>query len=139
MAHQALGLSLAEDDQLMEAIVYYRTENEKVADCYLLEASYLNWKDKGEDAVKAIDKGLTEISDSVKRVQLLVAKAGVLEHQRKYDQADILNITMTRASGRQQRTATRPLHVRLCATMPTIWQIMDNTAVQMTCSTRLGK
>ena len=103
LAHQALGLSLAEDDQLMEAIVYYRTENEKVADCYLLEASYLNWKDKGEDAVKAIDKGLTEISDSVKRVQLLVAKAGVLEHQRKYDQAvDVLKEALTYGMSKRQ-------------------------------------
>ena len=103
LAHQALGLSLAEDDQLMEAIVYYRTENEKVADSYLLEASYLNWKDKGEDAVKAIDKGLTEISDSVKRVQLLVAKAGVLEHQRKYDQAaDVLKEALTYGMSKRQ-------------------------------------
>mgnify|MGYP002514743219 FL=1 len=103
LAHQTLGLSLAEDDQLMEAIVYYRTENEKVADSYLLEASYLNWKDKGEDAVKAIDKGLTEISDSVKRVQLLVAKAGVLEHQRKYDQAaDVLKEALTYGMSKRQ-------------------------------------
>ena len=87
LAHQTLGQSLAEDDQLMEAIIHYRTEDEKQADSYLLEASYLNWKGKEEDAVRAIDKGLTEISDSIKRVQLLVAKVGMLEHQRKYDQA----------------------------------------------------
>ncbi|MBO4822010.1 MAG: LuxR family transcriptional regulator [Prevotella sp.] len=87
LAHQTLGQSLAEDDQLMEAINYYRTENDKQADSYLLEASYFNWKGKEEDAIRAIDKGLTEISDSIKRVQLLVAKVGMLEHQRKYDQA----------------------------------------------------
>jgi DNA-binding CsgD family transcriptional regulator len=103
LAHQALGLSLAEDDQLMEAIVYYRTENEKVADSYLLEASYLNWKDKEEDAVKAIDKGLKEILDSAKRVQLLVAKAGVLEHQRKYDQAaGVLKEALTYGMSKRQ-------------------------------------
>ena len=103
LGHQALGQSLAEDDQLMEAIIYYRTEKEKLADSYLLEASYLNWKDKGEDAVRAIDKGLKEILDSAKRVQLLVAKAGVLEHQRKYDQAaGVLKEALTYGMSKRQ-------------------------------------
>lgn len=87
LAYQTLGLSLAELDQLMEAINYYRSENKKLADSYLLEASYLNWKNKKEDAIRSIDKGLMEISDSIKRVQLLVAKADILEHQHKYNQA----------------------------------------------------
>ncbi len=96
LAYQALGLSLAEDDLLMEAIIYYRREDEKQADSYLLEASYLNWKGKEEDAIRAIDKGLTEISDSLKRVQLMVAKATILEHQRKYKQAaGVLEETLT--------------------------------------------
>lgn len=103
LGHQALGQSLAEDDQLMEAIIYYRTEKEKLADSYLLEASYLNWKDKEEDAVRAIDKGLKEILDSAKRVQLLVAKAGVLEHQRKYDQAaGVLKEALTYGMSKRQ-------------------------------------
>lgn len=87
LAYQTLGLSLAEDDQLMEAIIYYRTENEKQEDSYLLEASYLNWNGKEEDAVRAIDNGLAKISNSTKRVRLLVAKADILEHLSKYDQA----------------------------------------------------
>lgn len=96
LAYYTLGLSLAEDDQLMEAIIYYRTENKKQEDSYLLEASYLNWKDKEEDAVRAIDKGLAEISDATKRVKLLVAKAGILEHQHKYNQAvDVLKEVFT--------------------------------------------
>lgn len=46
LAHQALGLSLAEDNQLMDAIIYYRAKKEKLADSYLLEACYLTWKGK---------------------------------------------------------------------------------------------
>lgn len=96
LAYYTLGLSLAEDDQLMEAIIYYRTENKKQENSYLLEASYLNWKGKEEDAVRAIDKGLAEISDATKRVKLLVAKAGILEHQHKYNQAvDVLKEVFT--------------------------------------------
>lgn len=87
LAYQALGLSLADDDRLMEAISYYRTEKGKRVDSYLLEASYLTWKGEEDDAVRAIDKGLLEISDSVKRVRLLAAKADVLEHLHKYSQA----------------------------------------------------
>lgn len=87
LAYQALGLSLAEDDQLMKAIIYYRTDKEKIADSYLLEASYLNCTGKEEDAIRAIDKGIAEITDVTKRIQLLVVKAGILEHLRKYDQA----------------------------------------------------
>lgn len=87
LAHQALGLSLAEDNQLMSAIIYYRAYNEKLTDSYLLEASYLNWKGKKKEAVRAIDKGLLDVSDVAKRTRLLVAKADILEHLHKYDQA----------------------------------------------------
>lgn len=87
LAYQALGLSLAEEHQLMNAITYYRAKNEKVADSYLLEASYLNWKDKKEDAIKALDKGLSEVSDAAQRTPLLVAKANIMEHLHKYAQA----------------------------------------------------
>lgn len=87
LAHQALGLSLAEDNQLMSAIIYYRADNEKLTDSYLLEASYLNWKGKKNEAVRAIDKGLLDVSDVAKRTRLLVAKADILEHLHKYDQA----------------------------------------------------
>ena len=75
LAHQALGMSLAEDEQLPEAIAYYREKVDKQADSYLLEASYLNWTGKEADAIKAIDKGLTNIVDSTKRVQLLALEA----------------------------------------------------------------
>lgn len=87
LAHQALGLSLAEDNQLMNAIIYYRADNEKLTDSYLLEASYLNWKGNKKEAVRAIDKGLLDVSDVAKRTRLLVAKADILEHLHKYDQA----------------------------------------------------
>ena len=87
LAFQALGLSLAEEDQLLRAITYYRKENEKLADSYLLEASYLYWKGEEEKSKRVIDKGLTEISDTAKRIRLLVTKAGILEHQHKYEQA----------------------------------------------------
>lgn len=71
----------------MNAITYYRAKNEKVADSYLLEASYLNWKDKKEDAIKALDKGLSEVADTAQRTRLLVAKADIMEHLHKYAQA----------------------------------------------------
>lgn len=87
MAHRALGMSLAEDDQLTEAIAYYRTEKEELADCYLLEASYLTWMDKEEDAVRTLDKGMSEIKDSTKLAQLQEAKARIYERQGKYSQA----------------------------------------------------
>ena len=87
LAHQALGMSLAEDEQLPEAIAYYREEVDKRADSYLLEASYLNWTGKEADAIKAIDKGLTNIVDSTKRVQLLALEAAIFEHQREYKKA----------------------------------------------------
>ncbi|MBR3089497.1 MAG: hypothetical protein IKH02_10815, partial [Prevotella sp.] len=86
LAHQALGMSMVEDEQLQEAIAYFREDKEKQADSYLLEASYLNWAGKDEDAIKTIEKGIAAISDSAKRVQLLAAKASIFEHQRKYDQ-----------------------------------------------------
>lgn len=84
MAHQALGMSLAEDEQLPKAIAHYRTDTDKQADSYLLEASYLQWTNKEEEAVKAIDKGIEVITDSAKRVRLLEMKAGIFEHQREY-------------------------------------------------------
>lgn len=87
LAHQALGLSLAEDNQLMSAIIYYRADNEKLTDSYLLEASYLNWKGKKNEAIRAIDKGLLDVSDVAERTRLLVAKADILEHLHRYDQA----------------------------------------------------
>ena len=87
MEHQALGLSLAEDELLPEAIAYYRTDTDKQADSYLLEASYLQWTNKEEEAVKAIDKGIEVITDSAKRVRLLGMKAGIFEHQREYQKA----------------------------------------------------
>ena len=87
MAHQALGMSLAEDEQLPKAIVHYRTDTDKQADSYLLEASYLQWTNKEEEAVKAIDKGIEVITDSAKRVRLLGMKAGIFEHQREYQKA----------------------------------------------------
>lgn len=87
LAHQALGLSLAEDNQLMDAIIYYRAKKEKLADSYLLEACYLTWKGKQKDAIRAIDKGLLEVSDAPKRTRLLVAKADIMEHLHKYAQA----------------------------------------------------
>ena len=95
VAHRSLGMSLAEDEQLPDAIAYYRTDTDKQADSYLLEASYLTWTDKEEDAIKAIDKGLTAIADSSKRVQLLTTKASILEHQRKYQKAaEVLRETL---------------------------------------------
>jgi DNA-binding CsgD family transcriptional regulator len=95
LAQQTLGMSLAEDDQLPEAISYYRKDADKQADSYLLEASYMSWKGKEEDAIKAIDKGLTAIADTTKRVQLLAAKASIFEHQREYKKAiDVLKKTL---------------------------------------------
>jgi DNA-binding CsgD family transcriptional regulator len=87
MAHQALAMSLAEDDQLTEAIAYYRAKKEKLADSYLIEASYLSWMDKPEDAIKTIDKGMAAIADSTKLAQLLEAKVKIYERQRNYNQA----------------------------------------------------
>ena len=78
LAFQALGLSLAEEDQLLRAITYYRKENEKLADSYLLEASYLYWKGQEEKSKRVIDKGLTEISDTAKRIRLLVTKESAI-------------------------------------------------------------
>ena len=87
MAHQLSGMSLAEDDQLPKAIAYYRKEADKQADSYLLEASYLNWTGKRADAIDVLDKGIAEITDSAKRVKLMAAQAGLLEHQREYRKA----------------------------------------------------
>ena len=87
LAHQALGMSLAEDEQLPEAIAFYREEADKQADSYLLEASYLYWTGKEKDAIKAINKGFNIIADSTKQIQLLGVKAGIFEHQREYKKA----------------------------------------------------
>lgn len=84
LAHQTLGMSLAEDSLLPEAIAYYRDNADKQADSYLFEASYLSWTGKNADAIKAINKGLKVITDSTKRIQLLAAKAGIFEHSREY-------------------------------------------------------
>ncbi len=87
LAHQALGMSLAEDGQLPEAIAYYKEEEDKQADSYLLEASYLCWTGKEKDAIKAINKGFNIITDSTKQIQLLGVKARIFEHQREYKKA----------------------------------------------------
>ena len=90
MAHQALGMSLAEDEQLPEAIAHYRMDADKQADSYLLEASYLKWTGREVEAVSAIDRGLAAITDPTKRVQLLTAKADILEHLRQYGKAAVV-------------------------------------------------
>ncbi len=87
VAHQALGMSLAEDELLPKAIAYYRKDEGKLVDSYLLEACYLQWTGKEADALKAIDKGLAEIAEPTKRLPLLTAKAGIFERQREYKQA----------------------------------------------------
>lgn len=87
MAHKMLGMSLAEDEQLPYAIAFYRNDPNKQADSYLLEASYLNWTGKITDAINTLDKGITEITDSTKRVKLMAAQAGLFEHQKAYRNA----------------------------------------------------
>lgn len=87
MAHKVLGMSLAEDEQLPHAIAFYRNDPDKQADSYLLETSYLDWTGKRADAINVLDKGIAEISDSAKRVKLLVAQAGLLERQKAYESA----------------------------------------------------
>jgi tetratricopeptide (TPR) repeat protein/DNA-binding CsgD family transcriptional regulator len=87
VAHQALGMSLAEDELLPKAIAHYRKDEGKLVDSYLLEACYLQWTGKEADALKAIDKGLAEIAEPTKKLPLLTAKAGIFEHQREYEQA----------------------------------------------------
>ena len=87
MAHQMLGMSLAEDEELPKAIAYYRTEADKQADSYLLEASYLKWTGKGTEAINVLDKGIAAITDSTKRVKLMAAQAGLFEHQQEYEKA----------------------------------------------------
>lgn len=87
MAHKMLGMSLAEDEQLPYAIAFYRNDPDKQADSYLLEASYQNWTGKITDAIYTLDKGITEITDSTKRVKLMAAQAGLFEHQKAYRNA----------------------------------------------------
>lgn len=87
LAHQALGMSLAEDESLPEAISFYRNNTEKKKDTYLMEASYLTWKGKKEDALKAIDKGLADVADTLIRINLLTKKVEILENQRKFKEA----------------------------------------------------
>lgn len=87
MAHQMLGMSLAEDEELPKAIAYYRTEADKQANSYLLEASYLNWTGKGTEAINILDKGIAAITDSTKRIKLMAAQAGLFEHQQEYEKA----------------------------------------------------
>lgn len=87
MAHQMLGMSLAEDEELPKAIAYYQTEADKQADSYLLEASYLKWTGKGTEAINILDKGIAEITDSTKRVKLMAAQVGLFEHQQEYEKA----------------------------------------------------
>lgn len=87
MAHKMLGMSLAEDEQLPYAIAFYRNDPDKQADSYLLEASYLNWTGKITDAINTLDNGITEITDSSKRVRLMAAQADLFEHQKAYRNA----------------------------------------------------
>lgn len=87
MAHQIMGMSLAEDEQLPEAIMHYREEADKQTDSYLLEASYLNWKGKRADAINVLNKGIGKIKDSTKRVKLMAEQARLLELQREYSKA----------------------------------------------------
>ena len=87
VAHQALGMSLAEDELLPKAIAHYRKDEGKLVDSYLLEACYLQWTGKEADALKAIDKGLAEIAEPTKKLPLLTVKAGIFERQREYKQA----------------------------------------------------
>lgn len=104
MAHQALGMSLAEDEQLPEAIAHYRMDADKQADSYLLEASYLKWTGREVEAVSAIDRGLAAITDPTKRVQLLTAKADILEHLRQYGKAAVvLKEALGHASPKHER------------------------------------
>ncbi len=87
LAHQALGMSLAEDEQLPQAIAHYRGDATKQVDSYLLEASYLSWTDREPEAIKCIDRGLGRITDPAARVRLLAAEVGILEHRREYHRA----------------------------------------------------
>ena len=87
IAHQTLGMSLADDEQLLNAVAYFRTDADKQADSYLLEASYLVWKGKEMDAIKAIDRGLTEIRDSSNLVKMLMLKADIFEGRHEYKKA----------------------------------------------------
>lgn len=87
VAHQTLGMSLADDEQLLNAVAYFRTDADKQADSYLLEASYLVWKGKETDAIKAIDRGLTEIRDSSNLVKMLMLKADIFEGRHEYKKA----------------------------------------------------
>lgn len=104
MAHQALGMSLAEDEQLPEAIAHYRMDADKQTDSYLLEASYLKWTGREVEAVSAIDRGLAAITDPTKRVQLLTAKADILEHLRQYGKAAVvLKEALGHASPKHER------------------------------------
>lgn len=83
-AHYMLNMSLAEEEKLPEAITYYRKDKDKQTDSYLLEASYLCWKGKENEAINAIERGIREISGSTKQVQLLNTELIIFERQRKY-------------------------------------------------------
>lgn len=87
LAYQSLGISLADVDRLPEAIKHYRSDKDRRADSYKLEASYLTWVGKEGEAVKAIESGLTDISKPQYCVQLLLAEENIFENQRKYEQA----------------------------------------------------
>lgn len=86
-AHYMLNMSLAEDEQLPEAIAYYRKDKEKQSDSYLLEAAHLCWTGKVAEAVNAIERGFREVSDPTKQVQLLNAELMIFERQRNYQKA----------------------------------------------------
>lgn len=61
-AHFRMGISLAEDTLLPRAIAYYRQQGDsaKLFNSYLLEARYLQWINRNDSALAAIDNGLSQ-------------------------------------------------------------------------------
>lgn len=87
IAHKALGMSLAEDSLLPEAIAHYRSLNENVDECYIMEASYLYWTGQTEKALKVTADGLAAAKDPAGIMQLLMMKAEIYGRQNKHSQA----------------------------------------------------
>lgn len=61
-AHFRMGISMIEDTLLPRAIVYYRQKGDssKLLTSYLLEARYLQWLNRKDSALTAIDNGLQQ-------------------------------------------------------------------------------
>lgn len=61
-AHFRMGISMIEDTLLPHAIVYYRQKGDssKLLTTYLLEARYLQWLNRKDSALAAIDNGLQQ-------------------------------------------------------------------------------